>query len=139
MEKKKENLFTYLLIISVITTLIFAFFLSLFFGWLTTWFPIIIALDAIIITLIITYKQHTQINDLGSISQSVLEIARHLQIDTDIAQKVTNLFPIRNSEEEYFHCYFPVQYLSSPLPLIFEGDFFALQVLLKYLKKSPKI
>jgi len=123
-----------------------------------TWFEWIAIISAIlagisiIIAFIIAYRQDNQIKELQIISSGTHEIGLQtkdiglqtneislqtkditlkMQTDKNIQKNVNKLFKIKEgaSKSNPFHMYFPVEFSNKPLPLINQGDFYAIHII----------
>jgi hypothetical protein len=101
----------------------------------------IFALIFAIITLYYAYKiahhQDDQLKDLKQIENRTHEITRELKTDKYSQDIVNAFFKFDDStSRNSYDIYFPIEYYKKPLPLINQGDFFALHVITSRIKEK---
>jgi hypothetical protein len=97
---------------------------------------IILTLVTIIITIYIAIIQKSQLDKLETIGSQTKETTEKLRTDSIIKETTSKFFLIPESEKNKsrkYKCFFPVEYDKKPLPLINQGDFYAMGVLGTYL------
>jgi len=116
----------YLILIGTIIVLIIYFLVS---SYLHTEIGIIIAIIALIITLSIAITQQLQLNKLERIGEQTKATTDKLGSDWIIRDRVDKFFVLKGDRGQKFQIFFPVIYKSKPLPMMNQGDFFAVHVL----------
>lgn len=96
-----------------------------------TIFTYMLAIAAIIIAIHIALNQISQINKLEKISGETRETIETLKTKSIIEDNVNKFLVIKSEDriQKKYTCYYPVEYRDKPLPLINQGDFYAIHVL----------
>lgn len=127
------NFMKYIFIISLFFTGLIAILLIIFSNILNN-INIILALIVIDITIFIAWTQEKQIrnqeqqlNKLEDIGGHTKETTEKLKTDSIIHTIIKNFFARTDNSKKY-RLFFPVEYDAKPLPLINQGDFYAIHV-----------
>lgn len=121
----KKHIFTILLIIgTAIISLILLYIINISI-------EIILPIDAIFITIFIAITQEDQLKKLEDIGNQTKETTKKLKTDSSIREIVEKffIFKAKGKNKQKINVFFPVEYESRPLPLINQGDFYAIHVL----------
>lgn len=87
----------------------------------------ILAIIAIYITIFIAHTQVNQLKKLEDIGNQTKETTEKLKTESIIRKNINILFPLKDKGKKY-KCFFPVEYKAKPLPMINQGDFYAIHV-----------
>lgn len=117
----KKHIYTILLIIIlIIVSLILYYRLNISIGN-------ILAIDAILVAFFFALTQDIQLNKLKDIGIQTQKTTEKLETDSKTNKIVTSFFDIKNKDKK-FKIFFPVEHKLKPLPLINQGDFYAIHV-----------
>lgn len=100
---------------------------------------IILTLVAICVAIYIAYTQYQHLKKLEYMGNQTKGIAEKLTTSSVTHKCVNDFFVLKDKEknkQKKYKCFFPVQYRSTPFPLISEGDFYAIHLLTTYLGKD---
>jgi hypothetical protein len=114
----KKHIFTILLILVGVTTLVFT--------------RDILAIFTIVITVFIAVIQQYQLYELMDIGRQTKATTEKLKTDSLVNENVSNFFLLpedKGQKKKKYKCILPVEYRSKPLPFINQGDFYAIHVL----------
>jgi hypothetical protein len=110
---------------------------------------LVLTLIALVITIIIAFNQHFQLTSLQSIGEQTKETTTNqleqlarlqkigeqtqetteaLRTETKIREAVENFFKISEKHGKKFQLIYPEEYDNKPLPMINQGDFYAIHV-----------
>jgi hypothetical protein len=99
---------------------------------------LLITLIALVLTLFIALNQQYQLDELQIITKQTKETTEILDTQSEIRKAVESFFKTKDSGNKKYQLIFPVIYSSKPLPLINQGDFYAINVVISRLGE-PKI
>jgi len=88
-----------------------------------------LSVNAVVITLIIAVTQQVQLKKIEVIGMQTKETTEAFGTESIVRQTVEDFFKIKESKGENYELFFPVEYISKPLPLINQGDFYAIHVI----------
>ncbi|MCG2736072.1 MAG: hypothetical protein L6282_06715 [Candidatus Methanoperedenaceae archaeon] len=127
----KTNFLKYIFVISLVIT---GFYIGLLILFRDIFTDIILTLIAIDITIFIAWtqekqlrNQEQQLNKLEDIGNHTKETTEKLKTDSIILSIIKKFFILRDLGKKY-QLFFPVEYDVKPLPLINQGDFYAIHV-----------
>lgn len=92
-------------------------------------FQITLAIVAIALTAWIAWRQWIHLKKLKQILEETADTAEQLKTDSYTQKVVKSFFSAGPAGQKKYKCVFPVVYDRRPLPSIFAGDYYALQVL----------
>ena len=141
-KKKEHQKYLHYIFISIIIVFIILSVINISIDMKLAIIAIVLGLIAIYITIRIAKKQDEQLDEIqvigsetkiiGSetkvIGSETKEIAKKLRIDAKIQENIKNFFPLKDTGKKY-KLFFPIEYISKPLPIVNQGDFYAIHVL----------
>lgn len=116
----------------VLFGLLILFFLFWFFYFIFTGKLIVemgLSVMALIITLIIAITQQIQLDKIETIGADTQKTAISIDKENKSREAVDKFFRLKQTGNEKFELFFPVEYKDKPLPLINQGDFYAIHVI----------
>lgn len=125
---KKLRLSRFMKYIFIISLIISGFIIILYIFFKKDLFDTLLALIAVNITIFIAWTQEIQLNKLEYIGIQTKETTEKLNTDSKVLSSVQNFFAIKDNARRY-KLFFPVEYDAKPLPLINQGDFYAVHVI----------
>jgi hypothetical protein len=105
---------------------------------LAAYLSVILAGFSILIALFIALRQQKQLENLRAISEKTIDIGEQtnkitekMRTDSLTQANVKRFFRMNESQtkNDPFHIYFPVEFNKKPLPLINQGDFYAIHII----------
>lgn len=93
--------------------------------------PLVLTAIAIGIAIYIACRQREQFKKLEEIGTQTKDTTAKLKTDIMINKVVTDFFQLREgkSNVQEYKCIFPAKYQNKPLPVIAQGDFYAIHIL----------
>ena len=91
-----------------------------------------IGIITILITIVIAYNQARQMKRAKVIIDETKSITKKLATESYIKEKANIFFQLDESQKIHKHRYkvvYPVTYNGKPLPMIYQGDFYAIHIL----------
>jgi hypothetical protein len=104
---------------------------------------ILLTVSALLVALVIAAtqtiqlnKQKDEISELSKIQKATKDTADKLESNSIIHDRVNRFFLLHGDVNTKFELFFPVEYAGKPLPVINQGDFYAIHVISSRLKEG---